>query len=317
MKALVCDLCGGKLVMGAGKIATCDSCGMIHSTERIKEKIQEIKGTVHVDNAHLVDNYLSMANDAYESDNKKAAEEYCNKIIEVNPLHTNALFLKGCAVGWQSSIGNFRFKEAAICFANATNTLDASEKEQIHHKVEDEFGKLATALIQLRSDRFSKWQDQDEADGFEDDLEEIADAVELYEIETGLNISRNRVFRNVASIVRMCMMLVSTKILLNYRVDGSRRAYSQFVSQTDSCIQIMEKTAALCDDDSYSDIQLYTQEVKMLETLIENNSTDAIQNRWGAYVQTARLSSYDENRKRTKIAELKSKIVVAENEINS
>ncbi len=26
MAALVCDLCGGKLIMGAGGIAVCDSC---------------------------------------------------------------------------------------------------------------------------------------------------------------------------------------------------------------------------------------------------------------------------------------------------
>lgn len=40
MAALVCDLCGGKLVMGAGGIAVCDSCGMEYSTERMREKVK-------------------------------------------------------------------------------------------------------------------------------------------------------------------------------------------------------------------------------------------------------------------------------------
>lgn len=48
MEALVCDLCGGKLVMGAGGIATCESCGMEYTTERMQEKVQEIKGKVEV-----------------------------------------------------------------------------------------------------------------------------------------------------------------------------------------------------------------------------------------------------------------------------
>lgn len=43
MAALVCDLCGGKLVMGAGGIAVCDSCGMEYSTERMREKVQMLK----------------------------------------------------------------------------------------------------------------------------------------------------------------------------------------------------------------------------------------------------------------------------------
>ncbi len=38
MAALVCDICGGKLVMGSGGIAVCDSCGMEHSPDRMKEK---------------------------------------------------------------------------------------------------------------------------------------------------------------------------------------------------------------------------------------------------------------------------------------
>ena len=50
MAALVCDVCGGKLVMGTGGIAVCDSCGMEHSKDRMQEKVQEIKGTVAVSN---------------------------------------------------------------------------------------------------------------------------------------------------------------------------------------------------------------------------------------------------------------------------
>ena len=70
MAALVCDLCGGKLIMGAGGIAVCDSCGMEHSADRMKEKVQEIKGTVRVDNSHMIENYLVMALRARDADNK-------------------------------------------------------------------------------------------------------------------------------------------------------------------------------------------------------------------------------------------------------
>jgi len=48
MAALSCDICGGKLVMGAGSIAVCDSCGMEHNKDRMQEKIQEIKGSIEV-----------------------------------------------------------------------------------------------------------------------------------------------------------------------------------------------------------------------------------------------------------------------------
>lgn len=50
MEKLCCDICGGTLVMqSGGKVAVCDSCGMQYSTERMREKVQEIKGVVSIE----------------------------------------------------------------------------------------------------------------------------------------------------------------------------------------------------------------------------------------------------------------------------
>ena len=46
---LQCEICGGKLIGKAGGIYECDSCGMEYDTTWVKEKIQEIKGTVKVE----------------------------------------------------------------------------------------------------------------------------------------------------------------------------------------------------------------------------------------------------------------------------
>lgn len=46
---LQCEICGGKLVGKAGGIYECDSCGMEYDTTWVKEKIQQIQGTVKVE----------------------------------------------------------------------------------------------------------------------------------------------------------------------------------------------------------------------------------------------------------------------------
>lgn len=309
MSALVCDICGGKLKVINGKMAICESCGMEHSIERVREKYRQTQGVVHVDNAHLISNYYTMAQDAYDADNKEEAERYCNKIIEIDSTDTDALFLKGKAVGWQSSIGSFRFKEASICFANAVNSCATeTEKLVIHDSVQDEFRGLSTALIKLRCERFQKWPDSDESKGFKYDLDELSEAVALYDEQTCLKINRNHVFSNVASVVRLCMTIVSMTILLEYRVDGSKRAYSEFTAKTDNCIAIMQKTIDLCDDDDESDVQLYEQSIEMTKTLLKYNSSDMIMDRWGAYKETPRLSSGELARRQRKIQELQSKV---------
>lgn len=49
MTALICEICGGKLVMRPGGLAKCDSCGMEYTKECVQEKIQEIRGAVKID----------------------------------------------------------------------------------------------------------------------------------------------------------------------------------------------------------------------------------------------------------------------------
>ena len=49
MAALICDICGGNLVMdSSGEYALCESCGMKHTKERVRTKVQEIQGVVEV-----------------------------------------------------------------------------------------------------------------------------------------------------------------------------------------------------------------------------------------------------------------------------
>lgn len=49
MSALICDICGGNLAMDAsGKFALCESCGMKHTKDRVRAKVQEIQGVVEV-----------------------------------------------------------------------------------------------------------------------------------------------------------------------------------------------------------------------------------------------------------------------------
>ena len=307
MSALVCDICGGKLKVINGKMAVCESCGMEHSLDRIREKYRESQGVIHVDNAHLINNYYTIAKNAYDAGNKKETEAYCNKIIEIDSSNVNALMLKGQAVGWQSSIGSFRFKEASICFANALNNcVTETEKTETHSLIQDEFKGLATALISLRCERFQKWSDEEEAEGFTNDLDEIAEATLLYTGQTKESINRNYIFSNVALIVRLCIAIVSKSILLDYIQNGSKTAYSKLITKSDQCIHILQKTIDLCDDDDESDIQLYETMIEIQEALIRYNRSDTIENKWGAYVEVQRMKSDEVSRRKQLVNEYKN-----------
>lgn len=85
MEVLKCDICGGKLVMQAGKIAKCEYCGLEYSTESLREKVMEIKGTVNVQGIASAENILSRANEFYSNREFDKALEYYNKYLDLNP----------------------------------------------------------------------------------------------------------------------------------------------------------------------------------------------------------------------------------------
>ena len=85
MEALTCDVCGGKLVMQAGKIAKCDYCGLEYSTESLREKIIEIKGTVNVQGIASAENILLRAEEFLKEGDINKAFEYYEKYLDLKP----------------------------------------------------------------------------------------------------------------------------------------------------------------------------------------------------------------------------------------
>lgn len=309
MSTMVCDICGGKLKILSEKVALCESCGLEHYFEQVcKTKKEEIT-TVFINDKNLLNNYFKMAKDAYECENNTEAEEYCNKIIEIDYSDANVFLLKGKAIGWQSSIDELRFKEMAVCFANAVNCCTTeNQKQNMCVVIREEFKNLATALIQLRCERFQRWPDGDEYCGFKADLNEISYAVDIYIDKTNEAFNKNYIWRSVASIVLSCINTSYENIFFKYKTQKSKNAYSKFITETDYCIDIMKMTIDLIDDDDESDVLLYEKIVQMLNILINMNTVDTVQNRWGAYIDIPRLSPLELTKKKTLINECEKKI---------
>ena len=124
MAALTCDICGGKLVVGTGGVAVCDSCGMKYSKERIQEKIKEKKGTVEVSNFASNDSLLKQENLTLENSNK-----------ELNTV---------LAIGDNSRDGQENTEEQ-----NVKSKLKIEEKEPNHNNVNDNPSQELNTLVAI------------------------------------------------------------------------------------------------------------------------------------------------------------------------
>lgn len=329
MAALVCDICGGKLIIGSGGIAICDSCGMEHSVDRMKEKVQEIKGTVsvsgpvQVDTSHLVENYLRMAENAESISNHAEAESYCNKILEVEPNHYQAWLLKGKAAGWQSTLGNLRLTEAANAFIKAYEFAPEDKKRAVADNTSEQISNLSTALISLRCERFQKWPDKEEALSFGTDLTEILSMRLLFTSGTGVVDSTDN--DELAQLIYKAVTnAVNNKILPDYRGQENhptKNDLETYITRSDCCIAVLELVLNLCNPSAPVAIQIYEKLIYLQKELIDScaYSYETVKKEgsfWNdyqpiyvnEYVKCAEMTASAKKAYRTKIREYEEKI---------
>ena len=103
---LQCEICGGKLVGKAGGIYECDSCGMEYDTTWVKEKIQQIQGTVKVEGTVEVTGkvqvdlkankgaLLKRANMLLEDGDWDGADRYGDQVLDIDPECAEAYLIK-------------------------------------------------------------------------------------------------------------------------------------------------------------------------------------------------------------------------------
>ena len=317
MAALVCDLCGGKLIMGAGGIATCESCGMEHSADRMKEKVQEIKGTVRVDNSHMIENYLEMARTAKEAGNNAEAESYCNKVIEIEPTNYKAWMLKGEAAAWQSSLQNSRVDEGVTAFVKGINNAPEEEKEELIEDAKEQIKNLSLAMISLRADRFAKWPDEEESAGFISDLTSILSTVVTFLTQTGALIPLAEIMAPIATQINQSVVKAWQNVIWpDYNGDpndsddrAGKYEWQTFIKRVRYCTTLVEKAIDLCDEDDEDDIQRYENLIFMHKAAIDSCSWDYNFTDWGkSWHKEWSLTDEAKRARRTLISQYEAKV---------
>lgn len=253
MAALVCDLCGGKLVMGAGGVAVCDSCGMEHSADRMKEKVQEVKGTVRVDNTHMVTTYLEMTATALEARNNEEAEKYANKVIEINPRSAKAWFYKGKAVGWQTTGRNNRYPESIVNWINAYSFSSVEEREELVDDIKTEAINISTAILQMECNSFANFRSDDNMDDVTNALDMIKEQLELLKEKTEIDVYTDEFKVILARLVNTGAVNASNNADIDFgpeNINRDKYNWDLYTNAQDWCLALLDKAYNLsCDDE--------------------------------------------------------------------
>ncbi len=278
MQKIMCEMCGsGDLIKQDGAFV-CQSCGMKYAPEEIKRMMVEgtvdVQGTVKVDDTSKIDNYYTMAENAYDASNQKEAENYCNKIIEIEPNNYKAWLLKGRAAGWQSTLGNIRIEESVNCFTKAIENAPDDDIENVKKTAATELDNLSFALVSLCCNNYAK-------NGSEHNADEIKNSVKLitlYSIKllTKCGVSGKNLKSKIATKINESVVAAyQNDIVKDYwgtTRHPSQSAWNRYVSQSLKAVSLLEFAIGLSDDDSKDDIQRYKNIIFILKEVEPSGS---------------------------------------------
>ena len=166
MAALVCEICGGKLMAKAGGLFECEYCGMQYDKTRIQEMVQEIKGTVKVEGTVQVagtvtvdehkskENLLKRGRIALESGDWMEAKTHFDGVLNYDADCIEAYYGKCCAVCYCDNIHKAIAKKGSKIllhseFANLLRVLQPDVVQQMHSEIQK-------ADKQLELDRYEE-----------------------------------------------------------------------------------------------------------------------------------------------------------------
>lgn len=329
MAVLVCDLCGGKIVMGSGGTGVCSNCGMEYSTERLREKLSEGGATVaapvaapQADNSKMIENYLKMAENALSAENNEEAESYCNKIIEIDVTNYRAWLIKGQAAGWQSTLRNPRLSESVSAFAKAIENAPEDEKEAVKEEAVDQITRLTNAMLSLRTDNFAKNPCEENKNAIVSDLKEMTHILKQFFEVTGIFIDPTPAFDRVPTNINNAAVDAFDNVILpEYKGDpndpddrANKYEWQRFIEKTDYCIGLLGVAIAISKDDK-TKITCYKNAAYYQQMIIDSCSWKRDYSSYGGsyWNKEWMLTDSAKQIRRNKIAEYNKKIAELEN----
>lgn len=255
MKQLICEMCGSTDMVKQDGVFICQTCGCKYSIDEARKMMVdgtvEVTGTVKVDNTATLDNFKNIARSAIKSRNYEEAENYSNKIIELDPKNSFAWEIKGNSAGWQSTAKNSRLGEAMNAWLNAINFASVDDLVELRYHVSVEYATLFTSMIHLRAKNFAIIQD---AKNLKSTITELDNGIYIMNtlmVKGGVSFNRGPIYNNIAKELNSSAVDGYIDSKKDFGPDHSNMAkwqWNNFVGACDNCIKMLQKALDYCRD---------------------------------------------------------------------
>lgn len=268
--ALTCELCNSTNFVKEEGMFVCQDCGMKYSIEEAKRLIAGGDAPAASGSSSIqekVANFLTLANNAFNSDNNEEAENYASKVLEIDANNAEAWLIKGEAIGWQSKVANVRFNEMTNCWTHCAENASPEDLPRFREVMKDQATRLIKALVSVNADNFSSNPSQDNLNRLRNCGKTALDtAISLIGLRAPLDLTE--INQYMAEKMNSAGVSGSDEADKDYGPDRSDKhiyAYRRWIEQTDYCISLLEVALIYAEKES-----TINQIVKNLTILQEN-----------------------------------------------
>lgn len=283
-----CTNCGGEIQLdNSKKTGFCLHCG---SKVNVSEAVKEIK----INKSDDVEKYLKLAKNANEGKNYEELEKYCNMILEIDNSNIEIWYLKGKAVGWQSTIANNRFSEMVTAFKSGLECLGNNDKEKLVKYSDEmcaEIFAISNAVVDLVCGNFSKNVSENNASNY---INQISKMIEvLYPLEIILASNLGSEFDDDVDVMNNYAAVKGYKAALDgwesakaefgtTREEQSKYAWQRFVADGDLCLSVLNAAFILSKEKDTS--SLIVNDYININNIIINSCSYKLEfNQYGSY----------------------------------
>lgn len=265
MRQLTCEMCGSTDLIKQDGVFVCQSCGTKYSVEEAKkmmvEGTVEVTGTVKVDNSAAITSYLKMAQSALEASNHKEAEDYANKIIELDPKHSEAWLIKGEAAGWQSSAANARLTDAVTAWLNAIEYVTDADRSAIRETISNKYTHLMLAMISLRCKNFGTIHNTEHKENVKSEISNCISLMNRLMTEGGVSFNRAIIYNQIARSLNEAAVAGFKDAQNDFgpeHINMSKWQWERFTASCDCCTELLAPALE------------YTRDISFAQTICDN-----------------------------------------------
>lgn len=180
-----------------------------------------------------------------------------------------AWFIKGKAVGWQSTLGNIRIAETINAFSKALENCPEENKEQLGEDCKTELKNLQSALLSVRVKNFKTHPNEDDITGLRSDVNTILTTTVNFllkakiMIDALVNVQYARIINN-----GICdAWQVVYKDYVGDEYHPSDYDLTRFISEGDYLIEALKLALVLCGDED-DDEELNELKIQIYENMV-------------------------------------------------